>query len=167
MKLFLTLLTLLFVVSGCSTKGPHTYKSSIKPTKKEIPSYTLKKKTSISLALYDEYAKWYKTPYKLGGTTLSGIDCSSLVQSIYRDAFRVPVPRTTKEQAITGYKVSKESLKEGDLVLFKTGYNVRHSGIYLERGNFINASTSYGVTISNLNNPYWRSKYWQSRRVLP
>lgn len=162
MKLFFTLLTLLLVVSGCSTKV--SYK---KPTKRETPPYSLKNKTSISIALYEEYAKWHKTPYRLGGNSFRGVDCSSLVQSIYRDAFKISVPRTTKEQAKIGYKVSKVSLKEGDLVLFKTGYNVRHSGVYLERGNFINASTSYGVTISNLNNPYWKSKYWQSRRVLP
>lgn len=162
MKLFFILLTLLLVVSGCSTKV--SYK---KPAKNETPPYSLKNKTSISVALYEEYAKWHKTPYRLGGNSFRGVDCSSLVQSIYRDAFKISVPRTTKEQAKIGYKVSKVSLKEGDLVLFKTGYNVRHSGVYLERGNFINASTSYGVTISNLNNPYWKSKYWQSRRVLP
>ena len=171
MKLFFLLLTLLILVSGCSTKGAHTYRASLKsfkkPIKKEPIPYRLKQKNAITLSLYDEYVKWYATPYRLGGNTLNGIDCSSLVQSIYRDAFGIRVPRTTKEQAKTGYSINKSSLKEGDLLLFKTGYNIRHSGIYLERGNFINASTSHGVTISNINNPYWKSKYWQSRRVLP
>jgi len=171
MRLFSLLFTLLIVISGCSTKGAHTYKASLKPFKKPIKkepiSYTLKNKNAISLSLYDEYLKWYGTPYKLGGNTLRGVDCSFLVQRIYRDAFGIRVPRTTKQQAKTGYKIDKASLREGDLLLFQTGYNIRHSGIYLERGNFINASTKHGVIISNINNPYWRSKYWQSRRVLP
>ena len=171
MKGFFLLLTLLILVSGCSTRGAHTYRASLKPFKKPIKQeptpYILKQKNAITLSLYDEYIKWYGTPYRLGGNTLNGIDCSSLVQTIYRDAFGIRIPRTTKEQAKTGYAINKSSLKEGDLLLFKTGYNIRHSGIYLERGNFINASTSHGVIISNINNPYWRSKYWQSRRVLP
>ena len=171
MRLLLILVSLLLFVGGCSTKGAHAYKASLNshktPTKKKSPPYTLVEKNAITLALYDEYLKWYGVPYRLGGSTYNGVDCSSLVQSIYRDAFGIRVPRTTKEQAKVGYKINKSSLKEGDLLLFKTGYNVRHSGIYLEKGNFLNASTFYGVTISNINNPYWRSKYWQSRRVLP
>jgi len=171
MRLFSLLFTLLLVMSGCSTKGVHAYKATLKPLKKPIKkepvSYTLKNTDAITLSLYDEYLKWSGTPYRLGGNTFTGVDCSSLVQQIYRDAFGIRVPRTTKNQAKVGYKIERNSLKEGDLLLFKTGYNIRHSGIYLERGNFINASTSHGVIISNINNPYWRSKYWQSRRVLP
>jgi len=83
------------------------------------------------------------------------------------DAFRVRVPRTTKEQAKSGYETSKDEIKAGDVVLFKTGWNSRHSGVYLERGNFMHTSKKHGVTISNLNNPYWKNNYWQTRRVLP
>ena len=154
----LYLLFTLFLLSGCS----HRYQPN--------PSQNTTHKsydTSIKTALYHAYQRWKKTPYRYGGESLHGVDCSSLVQHIYRDYFGVNLPRTTKEQAKSGYWIARRDVREGDLVLFKTGYNSRHSGIYLEKGNFINSSSKYGVTISNLNNPYWRSKYWQSRRVLP
>ncbi len=164
------LLFLLFFISGCSTKGTATHQVTLQPYKiqqDETPTYKLKKQNAITLSLYEEYLKWEGTPNVYGGYSFKGIDCSALVQSIYRDAFGVYVPRTTKEQSTIGYRISKELLQEGDLVLFKTGYNTRHSGIYLENGNFIHSSSKYGVTLSSIHNPYWKSKYSQSRRVLP
>jgi len=165
--IFITLLT------GCSTKNtPYSIKKakltkrSTHKTKKNI-SYKPKSKNYITTALYKEYKKWYKTPYKYGGCSTNGVDCSSLIQIIYKDAFNIKIPRTAKEQAKIGYKVSKNSIKEGDLVFFKTGYRTKHAGIIIEKGKFIHTSTKHGVTISHLNNPYWKSKYWQTRRILP
>lgn len=161
----------LILFSGCSTKQvrqhskPQTLKS--KPKAKPLPSYKPKKQNWITTALYSEYKKWYKTPYKYGGVTSSGLDCSSFVQIVYRDAFSISMPRTTKDQVRKGYLVSKNSTKEGDIVFFKTGFNSRHAGIIIEKGKFIHTSQKYGVTVSSLNNPYWKSRYWQSRRVLP
>jgi len=170
MQLFTLFVSLLLLFSGCSTRGAKTYRGSLKkptPTQTKQPSYRLTSKNPITTALYKEYIKWDGVPYKYGGNSFEGVDCSALVQSIYRDAFRIHLPRTTKGQAKVGYRVKRRELQAGDIVLFKTGYATRHSGIYLEKGNFINASNSYGVTISNINNPYWRAKYWQARRVLP
>lgn len=172
MKLIFLILLALIFFSGCATKiKPQIkYKKNLKPninfTRTKSPSYKLKHKNAITEALYHEYKKWRGSPYCYGGTSKNGIDCSSLVQQIYYDAFGLRVPRTTKEQAKIGYRVSRYKSREGDLLLFRTGYDTRHSGIYLEFGNFINSSTKYGVTISSLNNPYWKSKYWQTRRVL-
>lgn len=160
MKLLLLVLSILLLISGCSSK------------KVSKPSYKAKKTTKqsenwINRALFKEYAKWDGTPYKYGGTSLRGVDCSSLMQIIYRDAFGLKIPRTTASQAKIGYQVNKSSSREGDLVFFKTGWNTRHSGILIEKGKFIHSSTKYGVIISSLNNPYWKSKYWQTRRILP
>ena len=163
MKLLLLVLTALLLLSGCSSKkvSKPTYKA-----KKIVPKteYTT---NWINKALSKEYAKWDGVPYKYGGTSRKGIDCSSLMQILYRDAFGLQIPRTTKNQAKIGYKIKKNSSREGDLVFFKTGWNTRHSGIIVEKGKFIHSSTKYGVMISSLNNPYWKSKYWQTRRVLP
>jgi len=173
MKLLTLVVLSLVLLSGCSARKPSPskkYYATLQPYKtqtKELPPYRLTKKNAITLALYDEYVKWYGTPYKYGGSSLRGVDCSALVQSIYRDAFGLRVPRTVKYQVKIGYQVKRKNIKEGDLLFFKTGWSTRHSGIYLEKGNFINTSSKYGVTISNLNNPYWKSKYWQTRRVLP
>lgn len=168
MRFFFPLLASILLFSGCSSKSPAPKSSvKLKPYKqtKTLP-YKLKKKTPITLALYDQYKKWYKTPYKYGGETCYGVDCSALVQLVYKDAFGVKIPRSTKLQEDIGYFVKQQKLRAGDLILFKTGSSKRHSGIYIESGNFLHTSTKYGVTVSNLNNPYWREKYWQARRVL-
>ena len=166
MKFLLLVLTALLLLSGCSSKkvSKPTYKA--KKTKKTA---TKVKYTGnwINKALSKEYAKWGGTPYKYGGSSRKGVDCSSLMQILYRDAFGLQIPRTTANQAKIGYQVNKSTSREGDLIFFKTGYNTRHSGIIIVKGKFIHSSTKYGVMISSLNNPYWRSKYWQTRRILP
>lgn len=162
----------LFLFSGCSTKitPPPPQKVELKqlPITVNVVEYPYKPKSNnwITLTLFDEYKKWYQTPYEYGGVCHEGVDCSSLIQNIYKDAFNITLPRSSKEQANLGYKVSKNSMKEGDLVFFKINHNLTHVGVIIEQGKFINSSTSCGVTVSELNSPYWREKYWQSRRVL-
>ena len=169
-QILLTLLLALLLL-GCSTRvsKPSSHQVTLTPYKKRAPqesSYQLHKKNAITLALFDEYQKWYGVAYKYGGNSYNGVDCSALVQTLYYDAFGIKLPRTTKEQIKRGSFVGKSYLREGDIIFFKTGWNSLHSGIYLERGNFIHASSKHGVTISNLNNPYWKACYLQSRRVL-
>ncbi|WP_457745465.1 C40 family peptidase [Sulfurimonas sp.] len=149
MKTLLLFLTLLLLINGCSTR--------------EIPH---KRNNSIKISLLEAYKKWKNTPYCYGGHSKSGVDCSSLVQILYKNAFNISLPRTTQAQVLMGHKISKYKMREGDLIFFKTGTRSHHSGVYLENGKFIHSSSTKGVTISNLNNPYWRSKYWQSRRIL-
>ena len=165
----LSLIATLLLLSGCSTRGAGTYKYQTqlkrysKPAQKNLQ---LDNSTAVADALYEEYMKWEGTIYKFGGTSKQGVDCSSFVQQLYFNALGIKVPRSTKEQAKIGRWIKKSQLRSGDLVLFKTAYNERHSGVYLEHGKFMNASSTYGVTLSNLNNPYWKAKYWQSRRVF-
>lgn len=116
-------------------------------------------------ALFEQYQDWYGTRYKLGGLSNNGIDCSGFVHLTYLDKFGLALPRTTAQQVKRGDFVERSDLKMGDLVFFKTGYKVRHVGIYLARDQFLHASTSEGVKISNLENSYWNKAYWQSRRV--
>jgi len=152
--------SLLLLLSGCSTKH-------ISKTKTSKHLYKPQKQNWITKALYHEYKRWHRAPYKLGGSNTNGVDCSSFIQIVYRDAFNIKLPRTTKDQVKKGYFINKSSIKEGDLVFFKTGYNIRHAGIIIEKDKFMHASQKSGVSISSLSNPYWRSRYWQSRRVLP
>lgn len=113
------------------------------------------------------YAKKFTgTPYKFGGTTPSGFDCSGYLRYVFNN-FDVSLPRTAAEQYKIGTGVSKSNLKEGDMVFFSGTYKagISHAGIYVGSGNFISA-TSSGVTIANLNtNPYWAPKYTGARRL--
>ncbi len=112
--------------------------------------------------LYQQHALWQGTPYRLGGQSRSGIDCSAFVQLTFNDLFGIRLPRTTSQQVHVGQKISKSDLQTGDLVFFRGG---RHVGIYLENEKFLHASTRLGVTISDMNNIYWARKYWRSIRV--
>lgn len=160
LKNILFFIFVLFIFAGCSSK---TIEAPPSPMCEEVPKDT----TWVSKALYKEYDKWCETPYKYGGQTLQGTDCSSLVQQVYQDAFGIKIPRTSVEQAHIGYEVPRNSCKEGDLVFFKVDSKTRHSGIMIDKGKFLHASTTEGVKISQLNDPYWKSKYLQTRRVLP
>ena len=168
LKLLLLSLALL-LLSACSTRGAGTYRHQVTLkhySKPQEPKPTFHSKNAVADALYEEYMKWEGTPYRYGGTSKRGVDCSSFVQQVYFNALGIRVPRSTKEQAKIGRWIKKSELHSGDLILFKTSYNTRHSGIYLENGKFLNASSKYGVTLSSIHNPYWREKYWQSRRIF-
>ncbi|TOL72277.1 hydrolase [Vibrio parahaemolyticus] len=115
--------------------------------------------------LFQFYKEWHGTPYRLGGTQKSGIDCSAFVQRAFVEAYQLALPRTTKQQSTQGVELSWTDAKQGDLVFFKTRRSTYHVGIYLGNKQFMHASTSKGVIISRIDNPYWASKFWQVRRV--
>ena len=164
--LFLVLVTLsLLFLSGCSTRGHKVYTHS--PSSSQVSLGNAKNTTYKTKVLYIEYEKWKAVPYKLGGISLNGVDCSSFIQQVYYDAFGLALPRTTLKQLQVGHEIKKNELQVGDIIFFKTGWDVRHVGIIIENGKFLHASTSSGVTVSSIYNPYWKSNYYQSRRVLP
>ncbi|HTY59554.1 MAG TPA: C40 family peptidase, partial [Bacteroidota bacterium] len=106
-------------------------------------------------------------PYEYGGTDLSGIDCSAFTGKVYATAVRVPLPRSTADQFREGTEVEKERLRFGDLVFFNTtGESPSHVGIYLEDDLFAHASVTYGVTISSLENSYYRDRFIGARRII-
>jgi len=163
------LIAALLLFAGCSNK---TIEPEPLPVIYEEPAPVIVEEPVIdvhwvSKALHKEYDKWCETPYLYGGQTLQGTDCSSLVRQVYQDAFGVTLPRTSEEQAKIGYKVSRKTAKEGDLVFFRINSKTRHSGIMIDKGKFLHASTHKGVIISSLNDPYWRRTYVQTRRILP
>lgn len=112
--------------------------------------------------LYEQHQQWQGTPYRLGGQSRAGIDCSAFVQTTFMDQFGIALPRTTRQQLYVGEQIKKADLQAGDLVFFRNG---QHVGIYLEEDKFLHASTRLGVTISSMNNIYWSRKYWRSIRV--
>ena len=120
---------------------------------------------AIEDALHDYYRQWQGVPYRYGGRNASGIDCSSFVRQTMGAIESLDLPRTTSEQAERGMAIDRRDLSPGDLVFFKTGGSGRHVGVYVGNGRFMHASTSQGVTISRLDNIYWRRHYWQARRV--
>lgn len=122
---------------------------------------------TVTASLRTQLTDWYGTPYRYGGSTHNGVDCSAFVMMTYRDQFERQLPRDTEHLAKTGIQIEKADLMPGDLVFFKTGTggSELHVGIYESDNKFIHASTSKGVTRSSLNNVYWQKHYWQARRI--
>ena len=106
------------------------------------------------------------TPYRSGGTTTNGVDCSGLAFAVYRRV-GVKLPRTSDAQARSGNHIDRGQLRAGDLVFFGSGSNVSHVGIYADGGEFIHASTrARSVRFDRLDNKYFRNRYIGARRVL-
>ncbi|MDQ0169780.1 MULTISPECIES: C40 family peptidase [Paenibacillus] len=104
-------------------------------------------------------------PYKWGGTTMAGFDCSGFMRYLF-DKYSIDLPRTSQQQAKAGTPVSKANLRTGDLVFFNTmGKGVSHAGVYIGDGQFAHASSSKGVSITKLSNPYFKDRYVTARRV--
>ena len=116
-------------------------------------------------ALYVESAQWLGVPYRSGGTTQRGVDCSGLTSAIYKKVYRKSLERNSDDQRRKDCrKVKKGKLREGDLVFFHNGRKKKtatHVGIYLKDRKFIHASTRQGVIISTLDEAYWQ-KHWLS-----
>lgn len=121
--------------------------------------------SAISNIIRQVSDEWIGTPYRWGGNTRRGIDCSAFVQTIMRDALDLNITRTTASQVHEGESVRREDLLPGDLVFFRRR-GTRHVGIYLGNDEFIHASSSRGVTISNLSQGYYNRHYWTSRRII-
>ncbi|WP_265426885.1 C40 family peptidase [Chryseobacterium sp. YIM B08800] len=111
------------------------------------------------------------TPYRYGGMTRKGIDCSAFVLSVFGAAAGLTLPRVAASQSQEGEAIDKENLQKGDLIFFSHGKRISHVGIVenvTEEGEimFIHAATSKGVMISSLNDSYWGPKFRFAKRVI-
>lgn len=117
--------------------------------------------------LFSFIDSWYGTPYRFGGTSRKGIDCSAFMMEIFKNVYKYQLPRTSREQYRISNKINNiEDLREGDLVFFKIRTkDISHVGIYLGNGKFAHASSSKGVVISDLSSTYWNKYYVGGGRV--
>ena len=112
--------------------------------------------------LYIHASEWIGTPYRAGGDSKRGTDCSGLVSQLYKKVYHTRLSRSTDGQLKESSKISRRNLREGDLVFFTSRASrkkVAHVGIYLKDGKFIHASTSQGVIVSNLREKYY-TQHW-------
>ena len=119
----------------------------------------------LRVSLEAQHEDWKGVPYRYGGLSPRGVDCSGFVYLTFLSRLGMEVPRTTTELLQSGEKVKRDEIQVGDLVFFRTGPGNRHVGIYMGNGDFLPASSSQDVMTSSLRNPYWHRRFWQARRL--
>jgi cell wall-associated NlpC family hydrolase len=108
---------------------------------------------------------WLGTPYRLGGNSRTGIDCSGFARVLHAEVSHRKLARTTTEQWRSGAPVNVNQLRPGDLLFFNTtGQGVSHVGVFMEGEQFAHASTSKGVIYSSASEPYWAERFLGARR---
>ena len=114
------------------------------------------------------YEKYSHAKHRMGATGPDYFDCSGFTQKAFKELYRISLPRTSQSQYFAGSRVSRiNDLEYGDLVFFNiSGRGVSHVGIYLDDYRFAHASSSLGVTISNITMDYWKKRFIEGRRVL-
>lgn len=154
-KLFIQLVLMLAVLNSCAS------------TKK-----TTARDERIDRVI-SEARTYIGTPYRYGGTTRSGMDCSGLLINSFR-AIELPLPRTSADQSKVGQEVGMKDLQPGDLVFFATGKKrkkITHVGMVTEvngKNNvkFIHASSRVGVVEVNIYADYYQKSFRGARRVI-
>lgn len=113
--------------------------------------------------------RYLGVPFKWGGTTRAGMDCSAFVRTIFRETYGIELPRTARQMYGVGRAIiQRQQLRAGDLIFFNiedARPNPSHMGIYLGKGRFAHVGESTGAIITSLNHPYFHHRYAGARRV--
>lgn len=145
-------------------KAPDEQESLAKDYLSQIMGVAMSATSNMKLFhfVYD----WIGTPYRFGGQSKKGIDCSAFTKQLYSEVFNLDIKRNSRDIFSMVSPVSKDDLKEGDLVFFKIhSRSISHIGIYLGNNRFAHASLK-GVAISNLDDPYYNRYFYKGGRVL-
>jgi lipoprotein Spr len=169
---FIKIIAILFVV--ISLFACHTKKATKGISKRDVSEkkeyYSNKFGISLdresNLKLYAAVDSWMGVKYKYASCTKSGIDCSCLVNALYKEAYLCNTPRDTKGLYEAINKIDKDNLREGDLVFFnmKAG-KIDHVGVYLSNHKFVHASTKLGVMVSSLDEEHFRKSFKTAGRL--
>jgi lipoprotein Spr/probable lipoprotein NlpC len=161
--LMLPLITLAmaFGLVGCASNQPF---QSASETDWRPPVTADYGSSAMAHSLWEVFERYEGTPYRYGGTSASGFDCSGFIATAFDEALGRQLPRTTTQMLASGKAIQPDQLQAGDLVFFRIKGKDQHAGIYMGGDSFIHSSSSSGVTRSSLNGYYWKGRLSQVRR---
>lgn len=164
------ILLFILTLTSCGSKKRVVLPADFKGPKELSRLYGVRITGDDNIFLYNEGAKWLGTPHRMGGSTKRGVDCSGFVTLVFREVYGIQLARSSADMLKHNCrKVSRAKLQEGDLVFFRTGREKKnipdHVGIYLKNGKFIHTSTSKGVMVSSLSEPYYTRTWVTGGRV--
>ena len=172
---FLFLITIALLAASCSShKGIATTLETKKGNEPESANIQNRYATLLNVdnkkidntQLYSFIDEWYKTPYKYGGHTKKGIDCSNFASTLYSQVYHKSITGSSLSISKQCKTVSKSNLTEGDLVFFKIDNgDVSHIGVYLQNNKFVHATTKKGVIIDDMDEPYYKKYFYAGGRL--
>jgi hypothetical protein len=116
-----------------------------------------------------EVKKYLGIPYRLGGSSKKGMDCSNFSRIVYRKILGIEIPNNSINQFSSSElkPIDSDDLQMGDLIFFgNKKKRINHVGVYLSDGQFIHASSSQGITVSSLDSRYWKKRFVSSKRHM-
>ena len=148
-------------------KSTNQDKAEVEPQHPVVDNPELLRNNLDREKMMSEIENLLGVPYRFGGTTTKGMDCSGFVQFVYKNAIGYTLPRMVIDMVQIGGSVGMDQLQFGDLVFFNKieDKGTSHVGIYLDSNQFVHASVSKGVIFSGLDEPYYRSRYVTARRI--
>jgi cell wall-associated NlpC family hydrolase len=179
-RIFVLLITVLPLFSSCAEKFYPVFSSEME----EVPESNRELKKFIADGVEKNLntgnvspsdlirtgRKYIGVPHCMGGTTSRCMDCSGLLVRVF-DTHGIKLPHNSEAQARYGEMIfNKDGLRKGDLVFFirtyRTSHYITHSGIYIGDNQFLHASSSQGVTITSLDNSWWKDKFVFGTRIF-
>jgi lipoprotein Spr len=157
LKLRVFVLFLILIAASCRTAKPV---SDNQEKSKGSPEKTHNHASEINKNFQKLVNDWLGSPYKYGGCTKEGTDCSGMVYTFYKEVYQIELPRSSEEIYKKARKIDENQVKPGDLVFFAIkNKQVSHVGMYLSERKFIHSSTSKGVIVSSLNELYYKERF--------
>jgi len=158
------IISIVFLSASCRTNKGISEKPSAKQS--SISKYEnilgIRLTGSINETFLEFVSNWFGVPYKYGGNSPEGTDCSGFVSITYKHVFGISLPRVSALQHQNSRKIKEQDLEMGDLLFFTIDASkISHVGMFLTQDYFIHASTKKGVTVNSLMEPYY-SKHFQA-----
>lgn len=168
-KIFTVLLFYLFFTSAIWAQTEKEDKTDTIDTLTAIAFFATKGiivDSCTNQSLYFEIYKWLKTPYRYGGESAKGLDCSGFCNKIYQSVFGKTLEGGSRDIWTTVKPIHKKLIEEGDLLFFKIRKGqISHVGIYLQDGKFAHATTQAGVIISSLDEDYYKKYFFKAGKA--